>query len=563
MENQRVFLFLALGLILMFMWQAWQRDYGPKPPVATVQQPAVSSTGDASGTIPNPPAADGIPSVASGGGSSTSDLPAGASDPNVPQGSNDVGLVRVRTDVLDVEISTTGGQISTVRLPTYPVSLDTPEIPFELLANTNQRLFVAQSGILSSAAAPNHHAVYRAEQSEYLLGAGEEKLVVRLGWTDESGVQVVKSYTFSRGSFTVDVKHEVINNSAESWTGRVYRQIQHGAVADTSNLGIYTYTGGVIWSDEEKYEKVDFEDMAGAPLSRDIVNGWAAVIQHYFLAAWVPETGESNHYYSKGLAGPRYILGLVSPDLTVAPGSSATHSTQFYAGPKDQDRLEAIAPGLDLTVDYGWLTFIAKPIFHLLQWIHSYLGNWGWSIIMLTVMIKLVFYKLSETSYRSMANMRRLTPKINNLKERYGTDKQRLNAAMMELYKKEKINPLGGCLPILVQIPVFIALYWVLLESVELRQAPFMFWIHDLSTKDPFYVLPLLMGVSMFIQQRLNPAPPDPIQAKIMMSLPIVFTVFFLFFPAGLVLYWVVNNVLSIAQQWVITRRIEKLGSKG
>jgi len=285
------------------------------------------------------------------------------------------------------------------------------------------------------------------------------------------------------------------------------------------------------------------------------------MIQHYFAAAWIPDPDESDNYYTRKLDGQRYVLGLTGPLARIADGETSVFRSGIYAGPKIQKDLEAAAPGLELTVDYGYLTIIAQPLFWLLQYIHGVVGNWGWSIIILTIMIKAVFFKLSETSYRSMANMRRMQPRIQALREKFAHDKQKMNQAMMDLYKKEKINPMGGCLPIVVQIPVFIALYWMLLESVELRQAPFIFWIEDLSTKDPFYVLPVLMGISMFIQQRLNPAPPDPIQAKVMMALPLVFTVFFLWFPSGLVVYWLVNNILSIAQQWVITRRVEAQGS--
>jgi YidC/Oxa1 family membrane protein insertase len=329
-------------------------------------------------------------------------------------------------------------------------------------------------------------------------------------------------------------------------------------IEDSANKFIYTYTGGAIYSEEKKYEKIKFDDIAEADLNRDIKGGWLAMLQHYFVSAWVPPAEQVHHYYSKALKTGRFVLGAYSPNKTVSAGEQVNFESRFYAGPKLQHQLEAISKGLELTADYGWLTIIAKPIFWVLEKIHGIVQNWGWSIILLTVLIKLAFYKLSETSYKSMANMKKVAPRLQTLKERYGDDKQRLNQAMMEMYKKEKINPLGGCLPMLVQIPVFISLYWVLLEAVELRQAPWIFWIQDLSIKDPYFVLPLLMGITMFIQQKLNPAPPDPMQAKIMMSLPIVFTVFFAFFPSGLVLYWFVNNLLSILQQWYITKKIEE-----
>jgi YidC/Oxa1 family membrane protein insertase len=318
----------------------------------------------------------------------------------------------------------------------------------------------------------------------------------------------------------------------------------------------YTYTGGVLSQPEKPYDKIDFGDMADRALDESVQGGWAAMIQHYFAAAVVPAAEEVNYYYSIALADARYVLGVMTPQQVTPAGATTTYAMQLYVGPKDQQRMEKLAPYLDRTVDYGWLWFIAMPLFWVLKWIHGVLGNWGFSIIALTILIKLAFFQLSAASYKSMARMRKLQPRITQLRERYASDKARMNQAMMELYKTEKINPLGGCLPILVQIPVFISLYWVLLESVELRQAPFLLWIQDLSEHDPLFVLPLLMGASMFVQQKLNPAPPDPIQAKVMMMLPIVFTFLFLFFPSGLVLYWLVNNLLSIAQQWVITRKI-------
>ena len=337
----------------------------------------------------------------------------------------------------------------------------------------------------------------------------------------------------------------------------MYRQFKR-----TESTGIeqsrflYTYTGGVLSTEENPYEKIEFGDMEDQDLKQEIKQGWVAMIQHYFVGAWIGEKDKTNHVYTKVSDGNKYVIGMLTPQASVAPGSTGSIKARAYVGPKLQEQLKDVAPNLVLTVDYGWLTILAEPIFWFMKWIQSVVGNWGWTIILLTISIKLMFYKLSETSYKSMANLRRVHPRLQSLKERFGDDKQGMQQAMMKIYKEEKINPLGGCLPILVQIPVFIALYWVLLESVEMRQAPFILWLDDLSSKDPYYVLPLLMGASMLIQQKLNPAPLDPVQAKIMMMLPIVFTVFFAFFPAGLVLYWVANNVLSITQQWVITKRI-------
>ncbi len=548
MDNQRLILFIALSFVALLLWQAWQADYGHRP--VTEAPPATEQAQRSAPMAPNDvpaalgPAATGQAAV----------VP--AQDRNtLPSGQR----VRVMTDLLDVKIDTIGGDVRQVDLLEYPIAADKPKQPVRLLSDNPSDLFIAQSGLLSSqqAEAPSHRAQYTAESAEYRLPAGSDELRVPLHWTSSQGLQVTKTYIFHRNSYVIDLVYELQNKGDAAWNGQLYRQLQRVDRPTDKSRFIYTYTGGVIYSAETKYEKIPFDKMHEAPLSQDLKDGWAAMIQHYFLAAWIPRPDQTHHYYSNVVDGSRYILGVMDPEVTVAAGANMTLASRLVVGPKLQDRLAKIAPGLDLTVDYGRLTFIAQPLFWLLENIHKVVGNWGWSIIILTVLIKLAFYKLSETSYRSMANMRKLQPRLQALKERYGDDRQRLNQAMMEMYKKEKINPLGGCLPIVVQIPVFIALYWVLLESVEMRQANFMLWIHDLSSPDPYYVLPLIMGVSMLIQQKLNPSPLDPIQQRVMMILPVMFTVFFAFFPAGLVIYWVVNNILSIAQQWVITRRIE------
>ncbi|HEY5791364.1 MAG TPA: membrane protein insertase YidC [Gammaproteobacteria bacterium] len=551
MDNIRVFLFLGLAMVLLLLYQAWMRDYGPQPGAAAVATTATGQPAVPAGVTP-----DGIPSslpsVRAGSGTTT-----GGEVPGQER-SQPGARVRVVTDLLDVDLSLLGGDLRRADLPTYPVTLEQPDVPFRLLDDSAALFHVAQSGLLagSGTTVPNHRSEFTAEQLEYRLADGADQLVVPLRWRGDDGLEVEKRYLFRRDSFVVEVQFVVRNGSGATHEVSQYRQLQRTPPTDESRL-LYTYTGGVIYSPEEKYEKIDFDDMASAPLSRDITHGWAAMIQHYFLTAWLPAPDETNRYETRALDGGRYLLRLISPAQQLAPGGEATLASRLYLGPKEQARLKRLAEGLELTVDYGMLTVIAQPIYWLLDKIHGVLGNWGWTIIALTVLIKLAFYKLSETSYRSMANMRRMQPRLTALRERYGDDKQRLQQAMMEIYKKEKINPLGGCLPILVQIPVFIALYWVLLESVELRQAPWILWLDDLSRKDPYFVLPILMGASMFVQQKLNPAPPDPMQAKIMMALPFVFTIMFMFFPSGLVLYWVVNNLLSISQQWVITRRIE------
>ena len=544
MDNQRLFLFVALSFVLMLIWQAWLTDYGPKPAPTPTEQ---AQTGA--------PATSVAPSQDVPVGPASSVAPAAPAVPAAQAAAAGGQRIRILTDVFDLQLDTRGGDVRMADLLDYPKAAGKPE-PFRLMDDAAPHLFIPQSGLLAPGA-PDHHALYSAEKTEYRLADGAQDLEVRLHWQNAEGLKVDKVYTFKRGSYAITVRYEVENGGAQVWKGRAYGQLQHGEPAKTGAFGIVTYTGGVIYSPEEKYKKIKFDDIAEQDLSSDFTGGWAAMIQHYFLGAWIPETTQPTHYFSKALPDQRYVLGLVSPEISVAPQGKGVFTNRLYIGPKLQDHLAQVAPGLELTVDYGVLTIIAQPIFWLLKNIHKVVGNWGWAIILLTLIIKLAFYKLSETSYRSMANMRKLQPRLAALKERYGDDRQKLNTAMMEMYKKEKINPLGGCLPIVVQIPVFLALYWVLLETVEMRQAPWILWIKDMSSADPYYILPLIMGVTMFLQQKLNPAPIDPMQAKVMMALPFLFTVFFAFFPSGLVLYWVVNNTLSIAQQWVITKRVE------
>ncbi len=557
MDNQRLILYLALGLVLFMIWQTWQQDYGPRP-VQPAQTPAVAEQ-------PGPAPAgrpEDLPELAEAGEAASP-----TAEPQAPQ--SPAQRIHVVTDVLDLEIGTRGGDLLRADLLAYPVAWDQPDIPFRLF-DDSEHLYIAQSGLVHDRTrtqeteprrlAPSHHDLFRAERQEYRLQEGQDRLQVSLTWQGPNGVRVDKVYTFHRGSYLVGLDHVVTNQGQQAWVGRQYRQLRHGPVQESKGaMFIRTFTGGAYY--DGKYEKVSFEEMQEEPLYQQLTGGWVAMLQHYFVSAWAPAPEAVNLAYTKavkGRSGPEYLIGLRSEPLTAAPGETVTFNARLYLGPKLQHRLAEIAEGLELVTDYGILTVIAKPLFWLLEHIHTLVGNWGWAIILLTVLIKLAFYKLSETSYRSMAKMRSVQPRLAALKDRYAGDKQKLNQALMELYKKEKINPLGGCLPIVVQIPVFIALYWTLLESVELRQAPFMFWIHDLSTRDPYFVLPLLMGITMFAQQKLNPTPLDPVQAKIMMALPIVFTVFFAFFPSGLVLYWFVNNLLSILQQWAITRRVEQ-----
>ncbi len=547
MENQRLFLTMGLAFVVMLIWQTWMEDYGEKAPAPTV---AIESGQSATSPVSNGDVPKGVAAAAS----SVEAVP-GAPEVKKLQSAR---RIRVVTDLFDMEIDTKGGDLRRADLLTYPVAIDQPDNPFRIMDDGVSRTYIAQTGLLEGEGnAPTHHAIFIAKQDSYEMKDGETHLDVELVWQG-NGVVVTKTYRFTRGSHSIDVLYSIANNTGSTWNGKQYRQFQRGRPpADSQSKLIVTYTGGAIYSPAEKYEKIAFDDIDDGDLSREITGGWAAMLEHYFVSAWVPAESEANLYYSKSLGNGLYSLGLMSPRISVQPGQVGEMATVLYVGPKVKNELDDVSEGLYLTIDYGWLTVISEPLFWLLDAIHGIVGNWGWSIVLLTVLIKLAFYRLSKASYISMANMRKLTPKLKALKERHADDKQKLNQAMMDLYKKEKINPLGGCLPIMVQIPVFIALYWALLESVELRQAPWIFWIQDLSQLDPYYVLPVIMGISMVIQQRLNPAPMDPMQAKVMMALPLLFTVFFAFFPSGLVIYWVVNNLLSIAQQWHITKRIE------
>jgi YidC/Oxa1 family membrane protein insertase len=551
MDNLRLILFFSLAFLGLLIYQAWQQDYGVSP--QSEERPIAQGTqlpGDTESGVPTADVKAELPQAA-----------AGTPEPGSADEVKNAQIIKVVTDLLSLEISTLGGTVQTSYLLDYPESLETPEIKVKLFTPSGPNLYIAQSGLIGTekGKAPNHESIFQAEQTLYELSEGVDELVVPLVWKSGNGIKVTKQFIFKRGSYLAEVNYLIENNSTESWAARDYGQLQRSEPeSDGNGFTTYTYTGGVYYNPKDKYEKVDFDEMAKKKLAVESDRGWLAMIQHYFLSAWIPPKEQIEHYYTNAISGGKYLIGSYSPSFTVNAGETLEMGRRLYVGPKLQDQLENIVEGLELTVDYGWLTVIAKPIFWLLKTIHNWVGNWGWAIILLTLLIKALFFKLSETSYKSMANMRKFTPRVQALKDRYGDDKQRYQAAMMELYKKEKINPLGGCLPILVQIPVFIALYWVLLESVELRQAPWFLWINSLSEKDPFFILPVAMGVSMYVQQKLNPAPTDPMQTKIMMSLPFVFTIFFAFFPAGLVLYWLVNNLISIAQQWYITRQIEK-----
>jgi len=546
------------------LWDAWQLDHGAgQPSQQTQQQEGAAIFAPASPETRNVEAGSGgVPRVAAPETEQSGGQPRVAVEREMRASGTPI---TVQTDLLEVIINTEGGDLRQVDLLKHGQDSDHKNIPFRLMSEDEQ-FFVAQTGIMggkgtAKSSYPDHHAIYKAEQTSFVMG-GEEELRVPMVWHDDAnGIKITKTYIFHRNSYKIDVKYHVENSGATDWKGGLYGQLlRNDQTPEAENSFIYTYTGGVTYTNSEHYQKVDFDEMANRAPIRNADNGWVAMIQHYFLAAIVPSSNIKPTLYTDQQSSGHYAIGAILPVISVPSGESGDLAIQLYTGPKDQERLEALAEGLELTVDYGWLTFLAQPLFWILNQIQDVVSNWGVSIILLTILIKLAFFKLSETSYRSMARMRKLSPRLTSLKERYGDDRQKMNEAMMKIYREEKVNPMGGCLPILVQIPVFIALYWVLLESVEIRQAPFILWIQDLSAKDPYYILPLLMGGSMLIQQKLNPAPIDPIQQKVMMVLPVVFTVFFAFFPAGLVLYWVVNNVISISQQWYITKKIEAAG---
>jgi len=471
--------------------------------------------------------------------------------------------VRVSTDSLVIDINTLGGDIIYSALPRHFAKIDSPDVPFTLLEQSNIRTYIAQSGLIGANGIDTSkgRAQYNSSDSHYQLEDGDDTLVVDLVFNADNNVEIIKRFSFHRGEYVIDIEYVINNRGQQDWLGGMFGQIKRDNTADpsadSSGMGLAPYLGAAVHLPDEPYKKISFDDIAESNFKQSVEGGWIAILQHYFVNAWIPDPNTSNSFSTTLSSDKSNIIRFTSPQVTVTPGTSHTISSQFYTGPKDQYRLEEISTGLELTVDYGWLWWIAQPLFWLLTKLHSYLGNWGFAIIAVTILVKAAFFQLNAKAYTSMANMRKVGPKLAEIKERYADDKQKQSQEMMNLYKKEKINPLGGCLPILVQMPVFISLYWVLMESVELRHAPFIGYIHDLSVMDPYFILPLIMGVSMFVQQRLNPAPPDPMQAKIMQWMPVMFTFFFLFFPAGLVLYWVVNNTLSIIQQYIITKRIE------
>ena len=549
-NNPRLYLWVALGMLVFLNVEYWMRDYGPRPgetqaPVAGAPAPAtpvnelanrVPQGAQSSAAAPAEPAA--VPAA-----------PAAAAGDTAP-------VVHVHTDVMDLDISTRGGTLTRADLLAYP-KVKGESAPVRLENQDPELLYEVQTGLTGGAGTyPNHLATYESERSDYTLGSAAE-LKVPLSWR-EAGITVTKTFTFRRGEYAIGLAYEVHNGGTTPWEARPYAQILRNDPRTKSsyfNVESYAFHGPAI-HDGTKYRKLDPTSTDDSHLSLEVRDGWIAALQHHFVSAVVPPRGAPWHF-TLGISGNQYLLAATGPQLSVAPGGSAEFSQALFVGPKLQAQLDATSPELGRVADYGRLWFLARPLYLLLAKVHALTGNWGIAIIVVTFLLKLLFYPLSEASGRSMAKMKTLQPRIKNLQETYAEDREKLGRAMMELYQREKVNPVAGCLPIIIQIPVFLAFYWALLESVEMRQAPFAFWIHDLSSRDPLFILPAIMAVAMFVQYKLNPAPPDPVQAKVFMVMPLAMSVMFAFFPAGLVLYWVTNTVLSIAQQWNINRRIE------
>ena len=539
MDTRRLILVLIFTFSSFMLWENWQKYNQPKPADIAAAAPV-------SGAAPTPSAA--LQAKAAPG------------TPPVATPASTAETFSITTDLLKATISAQGGDLVSLELLNYKEHDDNQK-NFDLFDVKHQ--YLAQAGLIGEGL-PTHRTTFKHVGGATKLADGTDELKVRLESADQNGIKVAKILTFKRGSYLIDIAWEVANGSDKAIAPHAYYQLQRDDLAPAGETKmVSTFTGPAVFTDADKYQKVDFGHIADnkAKFTKTADNGWLAMVQHYFVSAWVPKEKTQREFYMRKVEGSNvFQAGVIVPVAEIAPGAKGETSVSLYAGPQLQSALKQVAPGLDLVVDYGWLTVVAAPIFWALEAIHKLVGNWGWAIVVLTIIIKAIFFPLSAASYKSMAKMKILTPRLAQLKERFGDDKQRLNQEMMKLYQTEKVNPLGGCLPILVQIPVFIALYWVLLGAVEMRGAPWILWIKDLASADPYYILPVIMMVSMFVQTKLNPTPPDPIQAKVMMMMPLIFGFMFFWFPAGLVLYWVVNNVLSIAQQWQITRLIDAGG---
>ena len=571
MDRIRFALWFGLLASVWISYTTWVTDNQPERPPAAVS---------ADGTDPEPTGPDALdvmPTITVGDEALPTLDPgpadAGAVPADVAAAATSARQITVTTDVLDLVIGLDGGDIVRAELPHYPVDKQNPDDPIRLLNDAPSDIWVFQTGLRSATGAPdpNHREAFSTAQSSYALADGADTLEVRLDWTDASGLSAQKIFTFRRGEYRVDLELVLENRSGEAWRGAPYAQmLRYHTPPGRSFLDVdsYSFTGPAVYNGDSM-EKLDVDDLREAPWTRQVANGWLASIQHHFLAALVPRRDEVSSLSAEAAPLPQalqtaedlrsyYLLRAIAPTTDVPAGTRYSYPLALFVGPKLQDQLEQTGQELERTVDYGKLSFLSQPLFWLLDWVHGYVGNWGWAIVLVTIMIKLVFYKLTATSGRSMAKMRKLAPRMKALQEKHKDDRQALSAAMMELYKKEKVNPAAGCLPILIQMPFFFAFYWVLIESVEMRQAPFALWISDLSVRDPFFILPALMTGAMLFQMRLNPAPPDPVQAKVMQIMPIAFGVMFAFFPAGLVLYWLTNTVFSIAQQWRINQLVAR-----
>ncbi len=552
MDYQRIATLLGLAVVSYLLILAWNEDYGQRSSVETLPTVVESETQEVATIEEEVTVGDIVPSL-----EPSSSRNVVADDPKKIATNR---LVSVTTDVFQIKIDKKGGDIVSGALPKYPDALDTPDIPFVVLDPRNA--YSAQSGLIGKNGTDNSEGrpLFSAASSNYDLGDAKQ-LSVDLNLEQENGVNITKRFTFTEEDYLIRVEYIVDNQSAEDWQATLFAQIKRDdsdPVSAGSGVGLQPYTGGATFLPDAPYTKLSFDDVADESYKEKVDGGYMAMVQHYFVSAWVPSDDKTYTYQARKLRDQDiYLFGFTGPGWVVGPGQQDSIAADFYIGPKNQYRLAEIAEGLNLTVDYGFLWWLAQPLFSLLTFIQGYVSNWGLAIIILTIIVKTLLYPLSAASFRSMAKMRKLQPEMARLKDRFGDDKQQFSQAMMDLYKKEGANPLGGCFPMLLQMPVFLALYWSLMESVELRQAPFFLWIHDLSVMDPYFVLPILMGASMFATQLMQPEPPDPVQAKVFKMMPIMFTFFFLWFPSGLVLYWLVNNLLSILQQWYVYRKIE------
>lgn len=554
MDYRKTALYAALVVVALILWNSWQREFPPQADnptitVATSTAPNISNVpGSSSGAVPTTNSL--VPHTMAAKAALTSS-----------KSSTTGKTISIKTDLLNLTIGLKGGDIEHADLLQYPLGLHDKTNKVTLFTRAGDNYYIAQSGITGPQGPDTQKGPvqYSTTKTQYTLRAGQKELVVPLVYRAANGLELTKTYTFKRDSYTIDTGYKIHNNSNKAWKGYVYTQLARNQPERSSSLIAHyaSFTGGAISSPKEHYQKLKFKNFASEPVNENITGGWAAMIQQYFLTAWVPPAGQTYHYYTQA-NNNIYTVGMMGPQLTVHASQTLQTHNKLYVGPAIASRLNALAPYLSMTIDYGWLFFISKIIFWLMMLIHGFIGNWGWSIILTTIVIKALFYPLSDKSFRSMANMRKMQPRMQQLKERFADDRAGLSKATMELYRKEKINPLSGCLPILIQIPVFIALYWVIIQSVELRLAPWMFWIKDLSVHDPYYILPVLMGVCMFVQQKMSPPPPDPTQAKVMMFMPVIFTVFFLHFPAGLVLYWITNTLFTICHQFFVYKKVER-----